>query len=303
MNAIVCAHLAGRREVALVAAGEALEKGPQVGQLVARATLELASVPADVHQQPLVVALQAAHQELQSLAVGPEADDHQAGVREPGQDERPGCQKQVHALRDDQLADEGDHVGGAPGRSRPARRARRRRCRAVSYPRAHLGQLLRGGRRIAAGVAEPVDRLGGRVVEAGALRRVQPAHKPVELLGGAGRVTGNEGVDVDAGRPEECPLAQPLERHRCPQALRRMARADKHSACGAQALARVRARSARSWASVCTRAPSRAPSPRTAGPPSPAPARRVPSGGGSRSRPRCRPPPTTSRTAATLASM
>ena len=115
-----------------MAAGELLEEGAQVGELVARAALERAALAADVHQQPLVRALEPAQQHLESLAVGPEADHHELGARLARQHARPGGEQQVDALRDDQLADEADDRLALGVERGERRRARRRRCRSTS---------------------------------------------------------------------------------------------------------------------------------------------------------------------------
>ena len=98
----------GQALSALVAAGECLEERAQVGELVARAALERASLAADVHQEPLVRALEPPQQDLQPLAVGAEPDDHELRPGSAREDARPGGEEQVDALRDDQLADEDD---------------------------------------------------------------------------------------------------------------------------------------------------------------------------------------------------
>ena len=116
------------REVALVAAAEALEEGAQVRELVARPALERAALPAHVHQQPLVGALEPAEQHLHALAVGAEPDHHQlrasAGAPAPAARPRAAgrCPSRRSACRRSRRPDR------ARDRSRRARRARRRRC-------------------------------------------------------------------------------------------------------------------------------------------------------------------------------
>src|SRR6266550_5936384 len=102
------AHLLRRREVTLVAAAQTLEEGSEIRELVARAALERAPVPADVHQQTLVGSLETAKENLDSLPVRAEADDHEARIRLLHEHKRPRREQQVDAFRDDQLADEAD---------------------------------------------------------------------------------------------------------------------------------------------------------------------------------------------------
>ena len=133
---MLSAHLLGRGEIALVAAGERLQERAQVGELVARAALQRAALAADVHQQPLVGALEPAQQHLDALAIGAEADDHELGAGLARQHARPGRQQQVDALRDDQLAHEADdRLALRVERGEPVGR-RRRRCRSRRRSRA-----------------------------------------------------------------------------------------------------------------------------------------------------------------------
>ena len=188
MKTIVCAHLLGRGEVALVAAGEALEEGAQVGELVARPALQLAALPADVHQQPLVVALEPAHQDLDALAVGAEADHAPAarGDACTGPAARPPAAGRCPSRRS--ASRRSTTTGCARGidRGERVRRVRRRSrgCRSPRAPRPAPPRSAAGpgaGRRARRSPPRPRRR------SRSAAARLEPAHEAVELLGGARR--------------------------------------------------------------------------------------------------------------------
>ena len=234
------AHLLGRREIPLVAPGERLQERAQVGELVARAAFERAALAADVHQQPLVGALEPAQQHLDALAVRPEADDHELRAGLAREHARPGGEQQVDALRDDQLAHEADdRLALGVERREPVGR-RRRRCRSRRRSRARpRAPRRRAACRAADGRARRAPRRPpGRNRCAPPSRAIARARRARSVADALSR--GTNVCTSTPGRAEERPFAQSLQRHRRPQALGGVARADHHRLRGHEALARVR---------------------------------------------------------------
>ena len=109
-----------------------------------------------------------------------------------------------------------------------------------SYPARTCGQLLASGggsRRGSQSASIASAAAGPKPV---ALRRLEPAHERVEAR--PAPPSGSRGAKVwmsTPGRAQERALAQVLERHRRPQALGRVPRADQHRPRRHQPLARV----------------------------------------------------------------
>ena len=152
---------------------------------------------------------------LDAVAVGAEADDHEPRVRHRRDDQRPGRQQQVDALRDDQLAD----VAHDPV-ARRVERAQRA-----------------GG----PGLAAPAGR-------GGAPSRSASARSGLRLASGAGRKAC---TSTRAARGASRSGA-PVVRQHLPQPLGRVARADQHAAGAARAPRARTAGSARGSGAPCT---------------------------------------------------
>ena len=194
-----------------------------------------------MHQQPLVRALQPAHQDLESLAVGAEADDHQ--LRAAGS--RASTSGQAASSRstpfDTISLPTKQTTGSRVGSSAASASGAPTSMPAAVVARAHRGQLL-----AASAARRGEDRRARRSPRrrparnrsrcAASSQRTSASSSPAPCL----RLAGHERVHVDAGRAEEGALAQTFQRHRRPQALGRVARADQDRPRRHEAFAGVR---------------------------------------------------------------
>ena len=161
----------------------------------------------------------AAQQALEPVAVGAEADDHQARPRHALEHQRPGREQQVDALADDQLADERDQPVARPGPAArappPPRRASRANALACSCP---AGAPLQRRRRAAS--APHARRRRRRLARREALRRRRPAGRAACARAAAPRrapATGSR----PCGASRRAPRARPrAPRARAPESAR-----------------------------------------------------------------------------------
>jgi len=168
----------------LLRAGEAIEERGQVAKLPRRPSFQFPSAAGDDPRGRQIALAQGAGELEQRVTIGAKAGDHEAGVRSAVDDQWPGRNEQVHALRGDEFPDIADNpipggVGCPDGLRRvgfpaPGGRVRLHACCQRTQP--ILGLPGRAG-------VEPADVDTWRE-EAGASRKVRQTDDLPQALGG-----------------------------------------------------------------------------------------------------------------------